>query len=110
MQQRRLGQLEDDVDVHRAIEPQAGGADFVGEPHAAVDFHGTRIDALHLRQKRRPLLLLDQRAAHAAPGEIDGEREAGRAGADDENIVVQLGHRGSDYPGGSEAASSVNGV
>ena len=29
VQQRRLGQFEDDVDVHRAIGPQAGGANFV---------------------------------------------------------------------------------
>ena len=57
------------------------------------------------------LLLLDQRAAHAAPAEIDGEREPGRAGADDENVTVQIGSsRDADYPGGRAAASSVNGV
>ena len=38
-------------------------------------------------------LLLDEHAAHAAPAEIDGEREADRAGADDENLRVHLSTR-----------------
>ena len=70
---------------------QPGGADFLGEPHAPVDFHGARVAALHLRQELRRVLLLDQHAAHAAPAEIDGERQPDRAGADDENLGGQQG-------------------
>ena len=36
----------------------------------------------------RRLLLLDHHAAHAAPPEIDGERQAGRARPDNENLCV----------------------
>ena len=42
-------------------------------------------------QQLRRALLLDQRAAHAAPAEVDGERQPDRAGADDENLGVHEG-------------------
>ena len=35
---------------------QAGGADSLGEPHAAEDFHGAGVAALHLGQQLRRLL------------------------------------------------------
>src|SRR6266850_718880 len=88
MQERRLNQREDDEHVHRDVLAQAGGADLVRDSHAPEDFHGARIASLHLRQELRRFLLLDQRAAHAAPAEIDGERKADRTAADDEYLLV----------------------
>ena len=70
---------------------QAGGADAVGKPHAAEDFHGAGVAPLHLGQELRCLLLLDQRAAHAAHAEIDGERQPHRTGADDQNPCGTMG-------------------
>ena len=60
----------------------------LGEAHAAEDFHGARVAALHLRQALRRVLALDQRAAHAAPAEIEREGEPDRSGADDQNLGV----------------------
>ncbi len=88
MQQRRLQDRGDDEHVHRAFRRQAGGADAVGEPHAAEDFHGPGVAALHLGQELRRLLLLDERAAHAAHAEIDGEGEPHRPRADDQNVRI----------------------
>ena len=89
VQQRRLDQRHDDVHVHRHARRQPGGADFVRQPQPPVDFHGARVAALHLRPHVRRAFLLDQRAAHAAAAEIDGERQPDRAGADDENIRLR---------------------
>jgi len=36
------------------------------------------------------ILLLDHQGAHAAPPEIDGERQAGGTRSDDENLCVHL--------------------
>ncbi len=44
--------------------------------------------------------LLDQRAGDAAPAEIAGEREPDRAGADDEDGGVGLGHGVTIIPSG----------
>ena len=65
---------------------------FSAMPHAPVDLHGAGVAPLHLRQKLRRVLLLDQRAAHAAAAKIDGEREPDRAGADNDDLRVQLGN------------------
>jgi hypothetical protein len=71
--QRRQVQRAHDVHVHRHIGGQAGGAHLRREAHAAEDLHGARVAALHLRQELRLGLALDQRAAHAALAELDGE-------------------------------------
>ena len=88
MQERRLVERKHDIDIHRAIGAQACGADLLHQPHAAVDFHGARVDALHFRQECRLCYLLDQDAAHAALAEIDRERQPGGPGADDQNIAI----------------------
>src|SRR5438034_1195665 len=79
-----------------------GIADLVGDSHAPEDFHGARIAPFHLRQKLRCFLLLDQRAAHAASAEIDGEGKADRAAADDEYLCVHRSY--SALPAECEAA------
>ena len=89
MQQRRLGERKHDIDVHRDVGPQSRGADLSRKSDAAIHLHGPRIDALHLRQEGRPLLLLDQRAAHAALAEVDRKRQPGRPAADDEDFRIQ---------------------
>src|SRR5207249_3111061 len=88
VQEWGLGQRQDDEHVHRNVVAQAGGADLVDDSHAPEDFHGARIASLHLRQELRRFVLLDQRAAHAAPAEIDGERKTDRTAADDERLRV----------------------
>ena len=88
IQERRLVERENDVDVHGAIGTQSGVADFARESHTAIDFHSARIDALHLRQKCRARLLLDESASHPALAEVDGERQPGRSGAHNQNIAI----------------------
>jgi hypothetical protein len=50
------------------------------------------VAALHLWQKLRRFLLLDQGAGDAAQAEVDGERQSGRAGPDDEYGRVHSGN------------------
>ena len=61
---------------------------FRREPHAAEDLHGARVAALHLRQELRRGLALDQRAAHAALAEVDGEHQPHRSRADDQDFGI----------------------
>ena len=86
--QRRLREIEHDINVHRHVAAQAGSADLLGEPHAPVHLHGAGVDALHLRQERRRVLLLHQDRANAALAEIDGERQADRPCANNENLRI----------------------
>jgi hypothetical protein len=86
--QRRLDQRQHDEDVHRTMGGKAGGANLVDDAHAPVDLHGTGVAALHLRKKLRGFLLLDDDRAYAAQSEVDGERQAGGARSDDENLCV----------------------
>src|SRR5256885_4029389 len=43
MQERWLGQRQDDEHVHRDVRAQAGRADLVGDSYAPGDIHGARI-------------------------------------------------------------------
>ena len=90
MQQRRLDQRGDDEHVHRHVARKTGIADLLRDAEPAVDFHGAGIAPLHFRQELRRVLLLEQDAAHAAAAKIDGERKPDRAGADNDDLRVQL--------------------
>ena len=89
MQQRRLNQGRDDEYVHRAIARKSGVANFGRNAHPAINLHGAGVAPFHLREKLRGILLFKQRAMHASPAQVDGERQAHRAGADDENLCIQ---------------------
>ena len=84
--QRRAHQVEHHIHVHRPVAAQPGCTDAVGHAQAAEHFHGARIASLHLRQEGRLRLLLHDRGANAPLAEIDGEREAHRTGADNQNL------------------------
>jgi hypothetical protein len=88
VQQRRLGERQHDVNVHRTVGTQAGGTNSFGEAHAPVNFHRAGVYPLHFGQKSGLLLLLDQGASHPASAEIDCKRQAGRPSPDDQNIAV----------------------
>src|SRR5438552_5146105 len=105
MQERWLGQRQDDEHVHRDVVAQAGRADLVGDSYAPEDFHGARIAPFHLRQKLRRFLLLDQRAAHTAYAEIDGEGKADRAAADDEYLCIHRPYSASPAERGAALAA-----
>ena len=89
MQQRRLDQGRDDKYIHRTIARKSGVANLFRNAHAAVDLHGAGVAPLHFRKKLRGFLLLKQRATHAASAQVNGERQAHGAGADDENLRIQ---------------------
>ena len=88
VQKRRIDHRRDDEHVHRHPRGQALGADGLRDSHAPVDFHGACVAALHFWPHMRLGLLLDQRVANAAPSEVESEREADRAGADNKNWRV----------------------
>src|SRR5258707_4145623 len=104
MEQRRFENRSDDEDVHRAMGRQSGGTDAVCEPHAAEDFHGAGIAALHLGKELRRFLLLDERPAHARKPQIARKDQPDRARADDENLGVDLG----DPPVTKEAGADTS--
>jgi hypothetical protein len=71
------------------VARKSGGANFVHDAHAPINFHGAGVAPLHFRQKFRSFFLLEQRATHAAPAQIDGKRQTHGAGANDENLCIQ---------------------
>jgi hypothetical protein len=89
MQQRRINQGRDDEYVHRAIARKSGVANFGRNAHPAIDLHGTGVAPLHFRKKLRGILLFKQRATHASPTQVNGERQTHGAGADDDNLCIQ---------------------
>ena len=88
LEQRRPHQVEQQIGVHRPVRRIARRAHGLGEAEAAENLHRPRIAALHFRIAERRVVLLDQRAADAAPAEIDGERQADRPGPDDEHLGI----------------------
>ena len=90
MQQRRLNQGGDDKYVHRAIARKFGVANFGRNAHPAIDLHSAGVAPLHFRKKLRGLLLFKQNATYASPSQVDGERQAHRARADDEDLCIQM--------------------
>ena len=91
--QRWFDERQHDEDVHGTMRRKAGGANLLGNAHAPVDLHRAGITALHLRQELRRILLLDDNRAHATQSEVDGERQPGRARADDENLCIHAKSR-----------------
>ena len=63
----------------------------IGEAPAAQMLEGARIGEIGRGKIDAAVGLLDDQAANAAIGELDGEREPDRAGAGDENGVCVFG-------------------
>ena len=59
-----------------------------------VDFQRARLHAQRPRLQRRPGMPVDDHGTHAAPRELVGEHQPGRAGADDQDVRVQRTHSG----------------
>ena len=53
-----------------------------------VDLHGARLHGERPRLKRGAGVPVDEHRAHAAPGELVGEHQAGRAGTDDQDSGI----------------------
>ena len=84
--QRRIGHRRGEKDVHRRLARQPRGADRIGDAQATVDLHRAAVAALHLGQLDGGCVALDERAADAALAQVEGEGEADRARADDEDL------------------------
>jgi hypothetical protein len=89
MQQRRLDQGGDDEHVHGRVAREPRVANIFRDAHAPVNFHGASVAPFHLREKLWRWLLLKQNAAHASSAQVDCERQADRAGADDKDLRIQ---------------------
>jgi hypothetical protein len=69
--------------VERKIPRKAPIAHALGNAPASAELHRSDAGGEHLRVDNRAVALLDQRARHAAPAELDGECQAHGAAADD---------------------------
>ena len=99
MRDRRAGHGWRQENVHRRVARQAGIADFFGDAEAAVDFHRAGVAALHFGELDRGFVAFDQRAAHAALAEVERQRQADGAGADDQDIGFRHGICGDGLHG-----------
>lgn len=63
-------------------------ADRVQHPQIVEDLHRARLDALAPRAREQRLRPLDDQRVHTAPGEVDAERQAGRARAHHQYVRV----------------------
>ena len=62
-----------------------------GDPEMGVDLERAGLDAERTRLERRARVAIYDRRTHALPAELIGEHQAGRAGADDQDIGVAAG-------------------
>lgn len=93
----RLGRIEHPVLADpRAVLPDhadgvgaTGGVDRVQHTEIVEDLPGARLDPLAARPGEERVGALDDEGVDPAPGEVDGESEAGRSGADDEDLGVR---------------------
>ena len=60
----------------------------IDEAELRVDLQRARLHAQRPRLARRPGMTVDDERAHAAPAELIGEHQPGRAGTDDQNVSV----------------------
>jgi hypothetical protein len=87
MHERGAGEVpRADEDVHRHVGGQPRGAYPAGDAHPAEMLHGARVAPLHLRQAARPRTLVDQLAADPQLAQLDRQRQAHRAAADDQHV------------------------
>ncbi len=98
--ERKRAQVLADVTDRNACGPApvcpyiaAGGAGtqrecLIDDAHLGIDFHRARLHRHRTRLLRRAGMAIDDARLHAAPGKLVGEHQAGRAGADDENVDI----------------------
>jgi hypothetical protein len=73
----------------------ARSADRAEHAQVVEDLHRARLDALAPRTGEQRLRPLDHQRGHATPGEIDAERQTGRARAHHQYVRVHEGHEPS---------------
>ncbi len=86
-------------DAPRRVRP-AGLQDGVEHAEVLVHLLGARLDAVAAGAGRQPVQALQDEGAHAAPGEVEAEGQAGGAGAGDQYVHV----RGQGVGAGHEAS------
>ena len=79
------GQAGDEHVVERKVAREAPVLHLLGDAPAAAELDRADAGREHLCVDDLAVALLDQRARHAAPAEIEREREADRSAADDED-------------------------
>ena len=85
--QRAAEQRRRKHDVGRIVVGQRrGSAQRIGHSPAPQVLHGARVGGLGARLRTCAQSLFDQRDGHAAHAELDCERQADRAGADDQHV------------------------
>ena len=84
---RRIAEPGGQEHVHRVVGRITQRPHPIGDADAAIELHGARVRAVHLRIGQRGRAALDQQAAHAAPAKVDGQRQADRPGAGNDHVV-----------------------
>ena len=60
----------------------------IDDTELRIDFQGARLHAQRPRLKRRSGMPVDDQRTHAAPPELIGEHQPGRASSDDQNVGI----------------------
>ncbi len=81
----------DEHHVERIVGRERAVQHLAGDAPAPAELHGADVHLVHLRRGDRAIVLLDQKALHAAPAEIGGECKSDRPAADDQDR--NLAHR-----------------
>jgi len=76
------------------IGRQTHAADFMGKAQAPEMLHGARLRGVGLRVEGGAGFGIDQQAAYIAPAQLDGQHQAARAAASDEDIDGERGGHG----------------
>ncbi len=86
--ERDDGHLARPVAEVEAIEPEAAGDDVVGDAELAVELEGAGLDGHRAGRLARAGVSVDQAERTPRPRQPEGEDQAGRAGADDQDVAV----------------------
>ena len=82
---RRQAPSRPEVGADRAL---AEGDRLLGDAQMRIDLESARLHAQGARLPRRSVVPVDDRHAHAAPGELVGQHQSRRAGPDHQNFGV----------------------
>ena len=73
---------------HLVFPVEMSGSPYTGHPEPPIDLHRAPVAALHLGQRARRRVAVDQHAANAALAQVEGQCQPDRPRPNDEDLCV----------------------